>query len=388
MTNAFKMNLEQLFHQYKEPTLSGRYITLESIEPLLKKEYPQCQIEIIGKSVLDKPIYKYQVGIGKTRVFLWSQMHGNESTTTKALFDLLNVIHCDSDFGKQVLDNFTLCILPMLNPDGAQLYTRENANKVDLNRDSQDLSQPESVLLRKTFEEFKPHFCYNLHDQRTIFGVDSSGKPATVSFLAPAFNEARDMNASRLKAVNLIAGMNTVLQQFIPGQVGRFDDSFNINCIGDTFQFLGVPTVLFEAGHYPQDYDREETRKYIFIALVSSFKILIENDIVINKIDNYLSIPQNRVVFYDFIYKNIKIYYDGIEKLTSFAVQYKEELIENNLFFNAYIVKIDNLEDYFGHTEYDGNGQLFRNKNENFPILDQKANFQIGNVKFSNGKKQ
>jgi hypothetical protein len=74
--------------------------------------------------------------------------------------------------------------------------------------------------------------------------------------------------------------------------------------------------------------------------------------------------------------------------LTSFAVQYKEELIENNLFFNAYIVKIDNLEDYFGHTVYDGNGQLFRNKNENFPILDQKANFQIGNVKFSNGKKQ
>ncbi len=379
------MNLEQLFHQYKEPTLLGRYITLESIEPLLQKENPHCQIEIIGKSVLDKPIYKYQVGIGKTKILLWSQMHGNESTTTKALFDLLNVIHSDSDFGKKILDNFTLCILPMLNPDGAKLYTRENANKIDLNRDSQDLSQPESILLRKTFEEFKPDFCYNLHDQRTIFGVGSTGKPATVSFLAPAFNEEREMNASRLKAVNLIAGMNTVLQQFIPGQIGRFDDSFNINCIGDTFQFLEVATVLFEAGHFPNDYDREVTRKYVFIALISSLKILIENDIVINKIDDYLIIPQNKVVFYDFIYKNIKIYYDGIEKITSFASQYKEELIENNLIFNAYIVKIDNLEDYFGHAEFDGNGCLFQDENGNSPILNQKADFYLDNLKFNNG---
>jgi murein tripeptide amidase MpaA len=37
----------------------------------------------------------------------------------------------------------------MLNPDGAKTYTRENANKVDLNRDSQDLTQPESKILRK-----------------------------------------------------------------------------------------------------------------------------------------------------------------------------------------------------------------------------------------------
>ena len=126
----------------------------------------------------------------------------------------------------------------MLNPDGAKLYTRENANKIDLNRDSKDLSQPESRVLRETFENFKPDFCYNLHDQRTIFGVGSTGKPATLSFLAPAYNEEREVNESRLKAINLIAGINDVLQKYIPGQVGRFDDSFNINCIGDTFQLF------------------------------------------------------------------------------------------------------------------------------------------------------
>ena len=380
------INLEQLFDQYKEQTLHGRYITLDSIAPLLNQLNTHGQIEIIGNSVLGKPIYKYQIGEGKIKILLWSQMHGNESTTTKALFDFFNVIQGDSDFAKELIRNFTFCVIPMLNPDGAKRYTRENANSIDLNRDSQDLSQPESILLRKIFEDFKPDFCYNLHDQRTIFGVGDSGKPATLSFLAPAYNEEREMNASRLKAVNLIAGINTVLQHYIPGQIGRFDDSFNSNCIGDTFQLLGVPTVLFEAGHYPNDYDREETRKYVFFALVSSFSILIENDIVISKLDDYLIIPQNKVVFYDFIYKNIKIYYDGIEKITNFAAQYKEELIENNLYFNAYIVKIDNLEHFFGHTEYNANGELYQDEEGNFPSLNQLANFEIGKTtKFRNG---
>ena len=380
------MDLEQLFDQNKEQTLQGRYITLDSIESLLQKLNTNNQLEIIGKSVLEKPIYKYQMGTGKTKILLWSQMHGNESTTTKGLFDFINVLRNGSELAKNLLESFTFCCIPMLNPDGAKLYTRVNANNIDLNRDSQDLSQPESRVLRATFESFKPDFCFNLHDQRTIFGVSDTGKPATVSFLAPAYNEAREVNDSRLKAINLIAGINKVLQQYIPGQVGRFDDSFNINCIGDTFQYLGVPTVLFEAGHFPKDYDREVTRKYIFMALVSSFEILNENVIVVNKFDDYLSIPQNKVVFYDFIYKNIKINYDGIEIITNFASQYKEELIEDKLCFNAYIAKIGELEDYFGHVVYDGKEALYRDNYENIPKLDQKADFYLqNNSEFVNG---
>ncbi|WP_291103830.1 MULTISPECIES: M14 family metallopeptidase [unclassified Flavobacterium] len=380
------MNSEQLFNQYKEQSLQGRYITLESIEPLLKNFDTNNQVRIIGKSVLDNPIYAYQIGYGKTKILLWSQMHGNESTTTKALFDFLNVLNGDSKLANQLLATFTFCCIPMLNPDGAKLYTRENANKVDLNRDSQNLSQPESKALRETFESFKPDYCFNLHDQRTIFGVGNTGKPATLSFLAPAYNEAREINESRLKAINLIAEINAVLQQYIPNQIGRFDDSFNIDCIGDTFQSLGVPTVLIEAGHFANDYLREETRKYVFIAFISAFRILSENDIVVNKFDNYLSIPQNKVVFYDFIYKNIKINYDSIEIITNFAAQYKEELIEGKLCFNAYIVKIGELDNYFGHFEYNANEARYKDEYDNVPKLGQTADFYLdNNVKFVNG---
>lgn len=381
------MNLEQLFNQNKENTIEGRYITLENIEPLLNKESLKKDVAIIGESVLGKPIYSYRKGNGKTKIYLWSQMHGNESTTTKALFDFINLLNNGSDLAKELLDAFTFYCIPMLNPDGAKLYTRANANNIDLNRDSQDLTQPESKILRSVFEEFKPDYCFNLHDQRTIFGVADTGKPATVSFLAPSYNAEREVNESRLKAINLIAGINEVLQNYIPGQIGRFDDSFNINCIGDTFQYLGVPTVLFEAGHYPDDYEREKTRKFVFMSLLESFIILSENVIVNNRTDKYLNIPQNNVSFFDFMYKNVKINYDGNEIITNFVAQYKEELIDNKLNFNAYIVEAGDLKGYYGHYEYDAKGALYKDGQNNRPKENQKADFNFDEkVFFVNGK--
>ncbi|TRX30854.1 peptidase M14 [Flavobacterium sp. ZT3R18] len=380
------MNLEQLFIQNKEDLIKGRYLTLDSITPLLERNNIKKDVKIIGESVLGEPIYRYQVGTGETKIFLWSQMHGNESTTTKALFDFINVLNSKTDLARRLLGAFTFYCIPILNPDGAKLYTRANANGVDLNRDSQNLTQPESKVLRAAFEEFKPDYCFNLHDQRTIFGVSDTGKPATMSFLAPSYNEEREINASRLQAINLITGINDVLQQYLPGQIGRFDDSFNINCIGDTFQHLGVPTLLFEAGHFQEDYLREQTRKFVFMALVSSFSILNENDIVSNGIDKYLNIPQNKVVFYDFMYKNVKINYDGIEIITNFAAQYREELIEGQICFNAYIVEVGDLENYFGHYEYDAKEAFYKDDVVNFPNVNQKANFYLNdNLHFVNG---
>ena len=381
------MDLEQLFNQNKENTIQGRYITLNEIEPLLNKDSIKTDVKIIGKSVLGKPIYSYQKGHGKLKIYLWSQMHGNESTTTKALFDFINLLNNGSELANQLLESFTFYCIPMLNPDGAELYTRANANDIDLNRDSQDLTQPESKILREIYEEFKPDFCFNLHDQRTIFGVANTGKPATLSFLAPSYNDEREVNDSRLKAINLIAAINDVLQKYIPGQIGRFDDSFNINCIGDTFQYLGTPTILFEAGHFQNDYEREKTRKFVFMALLSSFIILNENDLVDNRNDKYLNIPQNNVVFFDFMYKNVKINYDGIEIITNFVAQYKEELIDNKLNFNSYIVEIGDLKEKFGHFEYDAKGALYHDHLGNTPNVGQVANFNFdGKVFFVNGK--
>ena len=383
------MQLDTLYQKYKEQTISGRYITLDHIESLLQKCSSTGDLKIVGNSVLGKPIYKYSIGTGKTKIFMWSQMHGNESTTTKALFDFFNFLNSNDPLSADFLQKYTFCFLPMVNPDGAKLYTRENANKIDLNRDSVNLSQPESKILRAVFDDFKPDFCYNLHDQRTIFGVENSNKPATVSFLAPSCNESKEYNETRLKAVNVIVAMNLELQKYIPGQVGRFDDGFNINCIGDMFQSLNVPTILFEAGHFPDDYQREKTREMIFISVVTSLHYIHEKDIVGNEKTEYLQIPQNKVIFYDIFYKNVKINYDCKEKITNFALQFKEEVLDGKVIFVAYIAQIDNLDGYCAHYEYDAENKLYSDNEDNNPKINQIANFSLDNVKhFVNGLKK
>jgi hypothetical protein len=313
-------------------------------------------------------------------------MHGNEGTTTKALLDFIAFLNSNENLANKFLKHFTFYMLPMVNPDGAKLYTRQNANNIDLNRDSQNLSQPESAALRDYFNKIKPNFCFNLHDQRTIFGAGSGKNPATLSFLAPAYNNAREINETRLKAIQLIAAINKDLQAFIPNQIGRFDDSFNENCIGDAFQMDGVPTILFEAGHFPNDYEREITRKYVFFSFLSAFEHLIENDIVLNKIEDYMKISQNNQNFYDFLCKNVSIYYDNKKKITNFATQYKEELIDNDIQFQAYIVAVGDLENQFGHVEFDAQNLDFFDGIEKYPVIGKKADFFIGNQAFENGE--
>lgn len=380
------MDYYSLHASFKENKIIGRYVTNNHIEPILKQLPSSFNLSIIGKSVKGKPIYSVKIGTGKTKIFMWSQMHGNEATTTKALFDLFNFLKQESEEAKEIKNEFTLLIIPILNPDGAEAYTRVNANEIDLNRDSVDLSQPESILLRKAFEEFKPNYCYNLHDQRTIFAAGDTNFPATVSFLAPSYNKEKDYNKSRMIAVNIIANMNEVLQKYIPNQVGRFDDSFNINCIGDMFQSLGVPTILFEAGHFQNDYEREETRKFIFISILSSLLNVKNIDILDNKLNDYLKIPQNKVNFYDIIYKKVKINNGFLKIITNFAAHYKEVLVGENVVFEANIAEVGDDINKFGHLEYDCEGLEYSDNFNNIPEIDRKADFYLNkNKKFVNG---
>ena len=137
--------VENLYETCKEKSLFGKWITLGNIEPLYKKHQEAFQIQEIGTSEFGKPIYSVTIGNGKMKILLWSQMHGNESTATKALFDLFN---CFLDLSSKeiitILKNCTLVFIPMLNPDGSQAYTRVNGKDIDLNRDAVDRKAKES----------------------------------------------------------------------------------------------------------------------------------------------------------------------------------------------------------------------------------------------------
>lgn len=368
-------SLKQIFLEVKAPQLYGRYITNSHIENCLDK-LSKPIISTLGYSIENRPIYSLKLGNGPIKILLWSQMHGNESTSTKALFDCFNLFESEHSISKQILERCTLMVIPILNPDGAERYTRVNANKVDLNRDAQDLSQPESHILRQSYNDFKPHYCFNLHGQRTIFSAGDTNNVATLSFLSPAQDQERKLTANRKAAMAIIAEINNLLQIEIPDGIGRYDDGFNINCVGDTFQNFGVPTLLYEAGHYKKDYDREEVRCLMFIAILKGLDV-ITNGVDGDKYDAYFDIPENAKCFYDVIIRNAK--YKDLNDLVDIAIQYKEVLIDCKLQFVPVVVEVAKLNNKYGHKEIEANGYLVETEENSELIISSENDFVMVN---------
>lgn len=92
------VNMEKLLEEFrtkrayqtiKWKAASGRYITLADLKKIKSKFDRFYQFEKIGESVEERKIYQIKIGSGPIKILAWSQMHGNESTTTKAIFDLI-----------------------------------------------------------------------------------------------------------------------------------------------------------------------------------------------------------------------------------------------------------------------------------------------------------
>ncbi|MFK8060237.1 MAG: M14 family zinc carboxypeptidase [Polaribacter sp.] len=343
--NTIPINfLEEIFSYQKETSLQGKWITYKDIEKLFSNYETHFQVSEIGVSEENRPIHQLKIGKGAKKILLWSQMHGNESTGTKALFDLFNCFtNLNETVFKEILEECTLLFIPMLNPDGAQMYTRVNANDIDLNRDAVDRNAKESKLLRTILEEFNPQFCFNLHDQRTIFSVEGTKNPATISFLAPSEEVTRKLTKGRIETMDVIVSMNIMLQNVIPDFVGRYTDEFYPTATGDNFQKLGYNTILIESGHYPNDYNREESRKYTFFSILQGLYHIAKTS-VFNTYKPYFEIPNNDKIFYDVIHR-----YSDFEN--DVAYQYKDEIIKNK--FVSKLVKVDDndLKSKIGHNE-------------------------------------
>ena len=319
-------------------------------------------INKIGTSVNNESINVVKVGNGDIQVLAWSQMHGNESTSTKSLLDFINALN-NYEF-TNILDVCTLHFIPILNPDGARIYTRENYNKVDLNRDAKINSQPESRLLNDYFLKIKPDYCFNLHDQRTIYGSDNDLNPSGLSLLSPCYDSKGSINIFRGKSMHIIERIYSQLSNVISDRIRLYSDDYNENCFGDHFQNKGSSTILFESGFFENDYNREITRKYMFISIVMALE-LISNKIS-NKVEvhNYEFIPKNKVRFYDIILRNVLINHS----IVNIGINYREVLVNKIISFVPYVDALGDLNKFNGHKEIDLSNQIMKFNSNSFIV--------------------
>jgi len=246
----------------------------------------------------------------------------------------------------------------MVNPDGAELFQRRNIFEIDLNRDALQKQSPEAKILCSAFDEIKPNFGFNLHDQDRAYSAGLSGKSAAISFLAPPFDYAKTLIESRTNSMKLISEQYNLLSEFIPGHIAKYQNDYEPRAFGDNFTKSGSSIVLIESGGWRNDREKEFLRKINFISLLTSFKSIAEESYLTEKIETYESIPNNEKLMIDFIIRNITIRKFQTKYIVDIGINYEEVNINknHNFYYKAKIEDIGDLSVYSGYKELDATG--------------------------------
>jgi hypothetical protein len=266
-------------------------------------------MEQIGESVEGRSINHIRVGSGPTRILLWSQMHGDEPTATAALFDVFEYLtrHRDDPPVRRILQQLTLHFVPMLNPDGAERSQRRNVQGIDINRDALRLQTPEGRVLKALRDKLDPEVGFNLHNQGWGTAVGDPPQPASISLLSVAYDEKRSENAGRVLTKKLCAVIRDALEPFASGQIGRYDDSFEMRAFGDNITLWGTPVVLIETGPWPSEEPDSHLVRLNFIAIVSALDALATGSVKKADAKRYESLPMNESGLFNILVRNATV---------------------------------------------------------------------------------
>lgn len=252
------------------------------------------RVDQVGVSNANREIYQIEWGKGPLKVFMWSQMHGDEPTATPALIDMFAFLqnNRDKDWVKKISETMTIRGVPMLNPDGAEMYQRRNLQGIDINRDAIDLRTPEARLLKQLRDDWNPSIGFNLHNQQSLTTVGRTPKQASISFLVVFGDEAKTIDPGQERNQRITSAMVTALNKFIPGHIGRYSDEWTPTAFGDNFSAWGTPTILIETGAL---YGKDEMYlvKMNFVAFMTALQSLATGSEKIQDPLIYVNLPEN-----------------------------------------------------------------------------------------------
>ncbi|MCB0483802.1 MAG: hypothetical protein KDC37_04495 [Flavobacteriales bacterium] len=342
----------ETWQRHRADNNTSRYLHPVQCHALLHKVAPaSATVQSIGISPDGFPIYCLKMGMGSLRLLFWSQMHGNEPTATRALLDFLCFIQGEAgqSWWQPLSQHLQICVIPMLNPDGAARFTRRNAAGIDMNRDARARHTSEMQMFFNLVNAFAPHWAFNLHDQRNIYNVNETPMPASISLLAPAADKSVGLTTQRRDVMQLAAILANEMQSVIPCGVGRYSDAYYPTATGDNLQAAGVRTLLIESGGCKGDPLRETARFLNFGAYLRICELLGRGLPATNGIDDYLSIPPNDERLLDIKLTNVAV--KGV--VTDVGIT-TEEILRDGVLETVYTVsELGDLSDWFAYTTRD-----------------------------------
>ncbi|TNF76139.1 MAG: peptidase M14 [Bacteroidetes bacterium] len=365
-TEQFTSRLYETYDSYREPSLGKRRIKHEDLQPLIDAmgQKDGFEVHTVGRSIEGRALRLVSLGTGNTDVFLWSQMHGNEPTATQAIFDILNFMASSDLRGEksEILNSVRLHFLPMLNPDGAAAFKRRNTLSIDINRDALRLQSPEGQTLKRVRDSLEAEFGFNLHDQSTYYNAERTPRPATISYLAPAYNYEKDINSVRANAMKVIGYMNRIIQRYAPGQVGKYNDDFEPRAFGDNIQKWGTSAILIESGGYPDDVEKQEIRKLNYVSILSAIYAIATGTFQDIPLEAYSEIPENDRKLFDLKIEKVTYPLLGKDYTIDLGIERPEVNAKDfeDFWNSSRISDMGDLSTYYGYESLDASDLRLR----------------------------
>jgi len=360
-------DFEKQYDQIKDIDVKNKYITHEHIVKINKlwKDPRVVYSEIMGKSAEGREIFRWTIGRGHKRILMWSQMHGDESTATQAGIDFFLWLadkNNKSEIKTNILSNTTIYFVPMLNPDGAERFTRNNALDLDINRDALKLQTPEGKILIDLLQNTSINFAFNLHNQSKYRASLDTLLPVTFSFLTPGTPSDMHNTKHATHAKRLLAYTIEQLKDLEGVTIGKFPADYDIRCFGETAQKLDIATTLIEAGYIAGDEENQELRKlhwYLFTLLFENIALKKWNDF---SVTNYTNLPMSEKIYFDYIFRNVKIEHPLQDIIMDIAVNRVEILNKRKRGFDIKfeIQEFGDLSNSKGFKEIDGSKIIWR----------------------------
>ncbi|PTM03220.1 MAG: peptidase M14 [Bacteroidetes bacterium] len=359
---------EELFNEYSKYEVEG-FSEMKVKPDFLQKQIDLItgkapglfEIQLLGHSVEDRPIRMVSVGNGDVDVLMWSQMHGNESTATRSIVDLLSFI-AENSKQKSVnslLQDLRIHFIPMLNPDGASRWTRENAIGIDLNRDALRLIAPESQLLKRVRDSLSADYGFNLHDQSKYYNVERLNNEASISFLATAFDYEKSRSAGRDEAMQLISYLYKINQHYIPNHTGRYNDDFEPRAFGDNIQKWGTKLILIETGGFKNDPEKQLGRKLNFVLIGSALEAIQKGLHKAISVEQYSQIPRNDRNLFDLkiekVQKMVNSSYYTVD-LGYFLEESSNDSYKGKVIYQVTLEDQGDLSTYTGYKNFNAEG--------------------------------
>src|SRR5690606_19333903 len=220
------------------------------------------------------------------------------------------------------------------------------------------LQSPEGRTLKRVRDSLEADFGFNLHDQSTYYNAERTDRPATISYLAPAFNYEKDINGVRANAMKIIVYMNQVIQKYAPGQVGRYNDDFEPRAFGDNIQKWGTSAILIESGGYKNDPEKQEIRKLNYVSILSAIYSIANGNYKNIPISEYDKIPENDRKLFDLKLNNLTYNLLGKNYTLDVGIHQLEidDASHNTYYNSSRVVDQGDLSTYYGYETLEGKG--------------------------------